>query len=439
MGVIKVGMLGLGTVGSGVYQLFQKNQASYQRELDCQINIVKIAVAHPEKERKVQLPVGILTGNAAEIIKDPEIQVVIELIGGGKGFDSDLAILREKKHLVTADKLLIATQGDELFRVAAENNVNLMFGASVGGGIPVVRWLKDGLKADKIKRLMAIANGTTNFMLAAIAVLSYDTALSLAINKGYAEPNPSFDVEGLDAAYKLAILARLAFRRQINFNHIYPVEGITALEPADFTYANRWGYVIKLIAGAEDRDGKLDLRVHPMLIPEEHPLAQIVGVNNGFYVEGEAIGEQTLGPGLGAGPEPTASTVIADLLQVCQDIEKGQVSSYPINSLGKVETYPITQVVNRYYLRLALTNEAGALAEVTNILKDFGISVSALDQAETTEPVAEVAILTWPTEELNIYKAIARFQESPAVKKVCPPIRILPRKERQKDRIINDL
>ena len=428
---IKVGMLGLGTVGTGVYQLFQKNQGLYQKELGCQINITKIAVAHPEKERKVQVPAGVLIEDATEILEDPEIQVVVELIGGGKSFEYDLNALKAKKHLITADKFLIATGGDELFRVAAENNVNLMFGASVGGGLPVIRWLKDGLRADKIKRLMAIANGTTNFMLAAIAVLSYDTALSLAISKGYAEPDPSFDVEGLDTAYKLAILARLAFRRRVSFKDVYPVEGITALEPADFTYANRWGYVIKLIAWAEDRNGKLDLRVHPMFIPEEHPLAQIVGVNNGFYVEGEAIGEQTLGPGLGAGPEPTASTVIADLLQVCQDIKNSQVSSYPINALEKAETYPVTMIVNRYYLRLALANEAGALAEVTNILKDFGISISAFDQPETTNPEAEVAFITWPTEELNIYKASARFQENPKVKKAYPPIRILSEEEKR--------
>ncbi len=427
---IKIGMLGLGTVGTGVYQLFQEKRKIYQRELGCGLTIAKIAVAHLDKERKVQIPEGILTDNAQEIIEDPGIQVVIELIGGGKGLEHDLAILKTRKHLITADKLLIATRGDELFQAAAKNNVNLMFGASVGGSIPVVRWLRDGLRADKIKRLMAIANGTTNFMLAAIAILSYDTALSLAISEGYAEPDPTFDVEGLDTAYKLAILARLAFRQRVTFEHIYPVEGITALEPADFTYANRWGYVIKLIAWAEDRDGKLDLRVHPMLIPEEHPLAQIVGANNGFYVEGEAIGEQTLGPGKGAGPQPTASTVIADLLQVCQDIKNGQVSAYQINALEKVETYPVTKIVSRYFLRLTLANEAGALEEVANILKDFGISISAFDQPETTNPEAEVALITWPTEDLNMSKASARFQESPMVKKAYPSIRILPKEEK---------
>lgn len=426
MEAINVGMLGLGNVGTGVYQLIQKNQEFYEKETDCQIVISKIAVEHPNKMRQIRLPEAILTEEAMEIINDPRIRVIIELIGEGKGYEYDLATLKTGKHLITADKLLIATRGDELFHTAAENNVNLMFNAAVGGGTQPISWI-ERLRSGLIRQLLAITNATTNFILWLMVEegLSYPKALSRAIAEGYAEANPNSDVKGEDSAYKLAILTRFAFCQQVTFEHISLVEGITALEPADFQYAKRWGYTIKLIAWASEIDGKLDLRVHPMLVPKKHPLANISGINNGFSVIGHAIGEQTLGPGPGAGSPSTPNTVIADLLQVCQDIRRGQVSFYPLNYRKPVEVYPVTQVVNRFYLRLLLANEAGALAEITSILKNFGISISALDQPETTEPIAELAVITWPTEELNIYKAISRFQENPVVKNAYPPIRIL--------------
>lgn len=429
---IQVGMLGLGTVGTGVYRMLQTNAEMYRARLGAEVVVSRIAVKDPSKGRKVQVPDGILTGNASEVVANPAIQVVIELIGGGIGYEYILAAMRAGKHVITADKLAIATKGDELSRAAAENDVDLMFGASVGGGLPVIRWLRDGLAADRPRQLMGIANGTTNFILDLMAEGSpFEEALERAKQYGYAESDASSDLDGEDAAYKLAILARIAFRQRITFDNVYPIEGIRGtegirgIEHIDFQYAAKWGYTIKLIAWASEIKGKLALKVHPMLLPKSHPLANINGVDNGFCIVGRAVGQQTLGPGQGAGAEPTASAVIADLLQVGQDIKRKQVRFCPDNSLEPFVGCVFTKLVSRYYLRMELANESGALADVTSILQGFGISASAVEQPETTKKTAEVVIVTWPTAWFNIQHAAYDIGESPMVAGVCAPIEIL--------------
>ncbi|TCS36046.1 homoserine dehydrogenase [Paucimonas lemoignei] len=424
---IKVGLLGIGTVGSGTFNVLKRNQEEIARRAGRSIEIAMVADLNTERARE-------LTGGTVEIVNDanlvvnnPEIDIVIELIGGyGIAKDLVLKAIANGKHVVTANKALLAVHGTEIFKAAQEKNVMVAFEAAVAGGIPIIKALREGLTANRIQWIAGIINGTTNFILSEMRDkgLDFDTVLKEAQRLGYAEADPTFDIEGVDAAHKATIMASIAFGIPVQFNKAH-VEGITKLEAIDIKYAEQLGYRIKLLGIARRTPMGVELRVHPTLIPAKRLIANVEGAMNAVVVQGDAVGP-TLYYGKGAGSEPTASAVIADLVDIARLATADPENRVPHlafqpDAMSDLPILPIEEVTTSYYLRLNVADRPGVLADITRILADAGISIDAMLQKEPAEGEtrADIILLTHQTQEKNILAATARIE---ALQTVAPGI-----------------
>jgi len=399
---IKIGLIGLGTVGSGVYKTLQNFD---------NIEIVKIAVHNKKKKRNIEnLDENIITDNAYEVVNDPDIQIVAELIGGTEpAFDLIKTAIKNGKHIVTANKELLAKHGEELFNFAQEHNKVILYEAAIAGGIPLIMPIKTILAGNKINKIKAILNGTTNYILTKMDVLgeSYNDVLVEAQDLGYAETNPTGDVEGFDAAYKITTLATIAFGKRIKLENVYR-EGITKIHPEDMKAANEMGYKIKLIASAElDEEGNADVRVHPMLVPKSKTLAHIDYVTNAVTLSGHPVGEITLS-GPGAGEFPTASSVVGDILAIVSEIDKTDyiLPMMRCNHNEIAKMIDISETKNKYYLSIKAKNKMGVIGKIGTACGDNRISVESIVQKELKEDYAQITVITELCKEKAIQKLI---------------------------------
>jgi homoserine dehydrogenase len=420
---IRVGLLGIGTVGGGTWDVLNRNADEIRRRAGRAIEITQVADKAVEVARKKVGRKARVTSDAFELVRDKNIDIVVELIGGYTiAKDLVLEAIKRGKHVVTANKALLATHGNEIFKAAQKKGVMVGFEASVAGGIPIIKAVREGLAANRIEWIAGIINGTSNFILSEMRDkgISFDTALKDAQKRGYAETDPTFDIEGVDAAHKLTILSALAFGTPMQFKKAY-TEGISKLTADDIRYAEQLGYRIKLLGITKRKERGIELRVHPTLVPTRRLIANVEGVMNGILVKGDAVGP-TLYYGAGAGAQPTASAVVADLIDVTRLItadpehrvphlafQPDQLSSVPILGMSEVET--------SYYLRMRVVDKPGVLAEVTRILADAKISIEAMVQKEPGkgEKRVDIVMLTHLALEKNVNLAIARIEKLSSV------------------------
>ena len=420
---LKVGLLGIGTVGGGTYQVLTRNQAEIARRIGGNIRIVQVADRNLALAKQVTGDQVAVTDDAFAVVNNPEVDVVIELIGGYTvAKELVLTAIANGKHVVTANKALLAVHGNEIFKAAAEKGVIVAFEAAVAGGIPIIKALREGLSANKIEWVAGIINGTTNFILTEMRDkgLAFADVLKEAQRLGYAEADPTFDVEGIDAAHKLTIMASIAFGMPMQFEQAY-TEGITKLTIQDIQYAEELGYRIKLLGISKKTDAGVELRVHPTLIPEKRLIANVDGAMNAVVVKGDAVGP-TLYYGAGAGAEPTASAVVADLvdiarLQGAEPEQRVAYLGYQLDQQQVLPVLPMAEVQSAYYLRLHASDKPGVMAAVTKILADLQISIDAMLQKEPQEDEAEadIVILTHTTQEKTMDAAIASIEALPAI------------------------
>jgi len=429
---IQVGLMGLGTVGAGVFEVLRRNQEEITRRAGRGIELTMVSRRQTDAARALVGNAATVVADAREIIANADISIVIELIGGtGIARELVLEAIRAGKHVVTANKALLAVHGTEIFAAAREHGVMVAFEAAVAGGIPIIKSLREGLTANRIEWVAGIINGTTNFILSEMRAKGLDFAevLKEAQRLGYAEADPTFDIEGVDAAHKATIMSAIAFGIPVQFDKAY-VEGITKLNAADIRYAEQLGYRIKLLGITKRRAdaGGIELRVHPTLVPAKRLIANVEGAMNAVMVQGDAVGS-TLHYGKGAGAEPTASAVIADLVDITRlhtadpDHRVPHLAFQP-GALHDTRILPIDEVVTSFYLRLQVADQAGVLARITAILADGDISIDALLQRESADGEAQtdVIILTHDTVEGRMNKAIAQMQALPTV--LAPIVRI---------------
>jgi homoserine dehydrogenase len=430
LGPIRAGLLGIGTVGSGTFNVLRRNQDEIRRRAGRGIEITTVADLDVERARAIVGDGVKVVGDAKEVIADPNIDIVIELIGGyGIARALVLDAIKAGKHVVTANKALLAVHGTEIFAAARERGVMVAFEAAVAGGIPIIKALREGLTANEIQWIAGIINGTTNFILSEMRDkgLDFDVVLKEAQRLGYAEADPTFDIEGVDAGHKATIMSAIAFGVPVQFDKAY-VEGITKLQGADIAYAEQLGYRIKLLGIARRREHGIELRVHPTLIPAKRLIANVEGAMNAVVVQGDAVGT-TLYYGKGAGSEPTASAVIADLVDITRlhtadpDHRVPHLAFQP-DELSSTPILPIEQVRTSFYLRLRVADQTGVLATLTRILADNEISIDAVLQREAGEDEkhTDLIILTHDTEEGRMNQALAQLQALPTV--LAPIVRI---------------
>jgi homoserine dehydrogenase len=429
---IKVGLLGLGTVGAGTFAVLLRNQEEIQRRAGRGIEIVMVADLNMERARELTLGKCEVVTDANLVVNHPEIDIVIELIGGyGIARELVMKAIANGKHVVTANKALIATHGTELFKAAQEKGVMIAFEAAVAGGIPIIKALREGLTANRIEWIAGIINGTTNFILSEMRDkgLDFDTALKDAQRLGYAEADPTFDIEGVDAAHKATIMASIAFGIPVQFERAY-VEGITKLQAIDIRYAEQLGYRIKLLGITRRTPRGIELRVHPTLIPASRLIANVEGAMNAVLVQGDAVGA-TLYYGKGAGAEPTASAVIADLVDIARLATADPEHRVPHlafqpNAMTDTQILPMSEITSSYYLRIHVADELGVMADLTRILADATISIDAMLQKEPAigEQQTDIVMLTHQTQEKNVDAAITRIEALPTVKGKITRIRL---------------
>ena len=415
---IKVGLLGIGTVGAGTFEVLKRNQEEIRRRAGRGIEIVMVADLDVERARELTHGECEVVNDANLVVDHPDIDIVIELIGGyGIARTLVMKAIANGKHVVTANKALLALHGNELFKAAQERGVMIAFEAAVAGGIPIIKALREGLTANRIQWIAGIINGTTNFILTEMRDkgIDFDTALKDAQRLGYAEADPTFDIEGIDAAHKATIMAAIAFGIPVQFERAY-VEGITQLQATDLRYAEQLGYRIKLLGITRRTPDGIELRVHPTLIPSSRLIANVEGAMNAVLVQGDAVGA-TLYYGKGAGAEPTASAVSADLVDITRlataDPEH-RVPHLAFQPDAMVDTpiLPMSEVTTGYYLRMHVADKLGVLADVTRILADATISIDAMLQKEPAEgeQQTDIIMLTHQTKEKNVDVAIARIE-----------------------------
>ncbi|MDD2833259.1 MAG: homoserine dehydrogenase [Methylotenera sp.] len=420
---LNVGILGLGTVGGGTYQVLTRNAEEISRRTGIHIKVTHVADKNIEVVKKIVAADVVVTDDAFSVVNDPSVDVVVELIGGYTVSKALLlAAIANKKHVVTANKALIAVHGNEIFTAASANHVMVAFEAAVAGGIPIIKALRESLGANRVEWVAGIINGTTNFILTEMREkgLSYQDVIGEAQRLGYAEADPTFDVEGIDAAHKLTIMSAIAFGMPMKFDQAY-TEGITKLEQVDIQYAEELGYRVKLLGITKRTDGGVELRVHPTLIPEKRLIANVNGAMNAVVVKGDAVGP-TLYYGAGAGAEPTASSVVADLMDVARLIDASSAQRVPYlafqpDQVQDLPILPMDEVQSAYYLRLRASDKPGVLADVTKILGDRSISIDAMMQKEPeeNETEADIVILTHITVEKNMNTAIAAIEALDAI------------------------
>ncbi len=418
---IKIGLIGLGTVGSGVFKTLQNFK---------NVEVVKIAVHNKNKKRNIEcLDESIITDDAYEVVNNPEIQIVAELVGGiNPAFDLIKTAIKNGKHIVTANKELLAKHGEELFNFAEENNKVVLYEAAIAGGIPLIMPIKTILAGNKITKIKAILNGTTNYILTKMDVqgASYTDVLKEAQELGYAEADPTGDVEGFDAAYKITTLATIAFGKRIKIENVYR-EGITKISPDDMKAANEMGYKIKLIASAElNEDSKADVRVHPMLVPKTKTLAHIDYVTNAVSLSGHPVGDVTLS-GPGAGEFPTASSVVGDILAIASEIDKTDylLPMMRCNHHENAVMTPIEDTRNKYYISITAHNRLGVIGRIGKACEDHNISLASIVQKEVAgDNAAKITVITEICKEKDMQNVINIFNNDPAIASVNSLIRV---------------
>ena len=423
MNPISVGLLGIGTVGGGTWNVLLRNQEEITRRAGRGIRITKVADQDLARAKQLVGDKAAVTADAWEVVNDPDIDIVVELIGGyGIARKLVLQAIANGKHVVTANKALLATHGNEIFAAAQEKGVMVAFEGAVAGGIPIIKALREGLTANRIEWIAGIINGTSNFILSEMRDkgLAFDTVLKQAQRLGYAEADPTFDIEGIDAAHKLTIMSAIAFGIPMQFDKAY-TEGISSLTQDDIRYAEQLGYRIKLLGITRRTPEGIELRVHPTLIPVRRLIANVEGVMNAILVKGDAVGA-TLYYGAGAGAEPTASAVVADLVDVTRmhtaDPEhRVPHLAFQPDQLSDIPILPMTEVITSYYMRMRVVDRPGVLADITRILADRGVSIDAMVQKEPSEGEEQVDIimLTHETREKQINAAIAAIENLPVV------------------------
>ena len=415
---LQIGLLGMGTVGNGTYQVLQRNKLQIERRLGRRLHVSMVADLDVAKARAQVDQDCEVVSDASLVIANPDIDLVIELIGGyGFAYDIVLMAIAAGKHVVTANKALLAVHGSHIFEAAKEKGVMIGYEASVAGGIPIIKVLREGLTANRIHWVAGIINGTTNFILTQMREKgwSFEQALKEAQSLGYAEADPTFDIEGIDAAHKATIMSAIAFGIPMQFDKAY-VEGITKLAAIDIRYAEQLGYRIKLLGIAKKTPTGVELRVHPTLIPTKRLIANVEGAMNAVQVFGDAVGT-TLYYGKGAGSEPTASAVIADLVDITRLLSADPEHRVPYlafqpNAVQNTPILPIGEITTGYYLRMRVADQAGVLAEITKILASHSISIDALLQkeAEEGESQTDLVTLTHETKEKSMLAAIKEIQ-----------------------------
>ena len=424
---IQVGLLGMGTVGRGTFNVLQRNQEEIKRRAGRGIEISMVADLDVAKAQALCAPHVKVVSDARQVIANPDIDIVVELIGGyGIAKALVLEAIAAGKHVVTANKALLAVHGTEIFEAARAKGVMVAFEAAVAGGIPIIKALREGLTANRIQWVAGIINGTTNFILSEMREkgLDFDVVLQEAQRLGYAETDPTFDIEGVDAAHKVTLMSALAFGIPVQFDQAY-IEGITKLGAADIKYAEQLGYRIKLLGITKRTEAGIELRVHPSLVPTQRLIANVEGAMNAVMVQGDAVGT-TLYYGKGAGSEPTASAVIADLVDITRlhtadPLNRVPHLAFQPNAMSNLKILPMSDVITSYYLRLRVADEAGVLAKLTSLLADANISIDAVLQREADqvsqagENQTDVIILTHDTVEGKMNEVLAQMQALPTV------------------------
>lgn len=426
METIKIGLLGCGTVGAGVVKLLNKNSELYQKRAGKHLEVKKILVKNLSKSRSEEIDTSLFTDDPEDILGDSEIDIIVEVMGGtGLSRELILQALKNQKHVVTANKALVAMHGEELFELAKTNKVRLYYEAAVAGGIPIIQAIKRSLVANKITSLYGIINGTTNYILSAMTNEKKDfkEVLEEAQKLGFAEADPTDDVEAFDAAYKLAILASLCFDYRVNIDEVHRV-GITSITSKDIEYARQFGYTIKLLAIAKQSENSFEARVHPTMIPIEHPLAGVNGAFNATLLKGDAVGDIMI-YGQGAGEFPTASSVVADILNIISEIEQVPNHLMACQHIETASLNSIDSVVTRYFLRILTHDKPGVMGQIGRIFGLCGLSIHTMIQQKDFEgDDAEIVFITHPVQESNLRQAVTQVSQLETTSEICSIIRV---------------
>ena len=423
---IKVGLLGMGTVGTGVLRIVEGHQDDLQKQIGSAIRIEKVLVKDKSKPRRYAVEQWRLTENAWDIIDDPEIDAVVEVMGGIEPAKSYiLAAIEKGKHVVTANKDLMALHGTEILTKAAERHCDVFYEASVAGGIPIIRTLIDGFSSDRITKIMGIVNGTTNYILSKMSLegASYKDVLKEAQELGYAEADPTSDVEGLDAARKMAILGTLGFRTSLSLDDIQ-VKGISQVTKEDILYGKRLGYEVKLLGIAERQDDLISVSVQPAMVKHTHPLASVNGVFNAVYVYGEAVGE-TMFYGPGAGEMPTATSVVSDLIAVAKNLKLGVSGREVFIPYKEKKLKTDDQIASKFFIRLHVDDKAGVLAKITHVFAECGVSLeSVVQQPNSSIPDAEIVIITHDASLASMKRVLNEFEQLEVIREIKSVFRV---------------
>lgn len=428
---IYVGLIGFGTIGTGIVKLLRENEKLIEKRLGARLIIKKIVDLDIETPRIVPVAKDILSTDANDILDDPDISIVVELMGGYEHAKSFiLNAMRKKKHVVTANKALLATYGEEIFTIAEEEAINIGFEASVGGTIPIIKTLRESLVGNNIKSIFGIMNGTSNYILSKMTdeKKPFDVVLKEAQDFGFAEADPTYDIEGIDTAHKLALTLSLAYGKRVNMEDIY-MEGISAISLHDIEFAKEFGYKIKLLAIAIQRDNLIEARIHPTMIPFDHILANVGGNYNAFHFVGDASGSVFL-HGQGAGMMPTASAVVCDLVDTARDMMKGiwrrvPLRSFPEKNIDDIQLMSMNDIITNYYFRFSAYDRPGVLSKISGILGAHNISIAAVIQkGRKQDGVVPVVMTTHPSKEKNVQEALKEIDKLDVVGRKTMLIRI---------------
>jgi homoserine dehydrogenase len=433
--MINIGIIGFGTVGSGTVKILLGNRDILRERLGFEINLKRIVARNIRKDRGIKVPEGVLTTDVHTVLDDPDIQIVVELIGGiSPAKDYILKAIGNGKHVVTANKALLATEGNEIFSAARKAGVEIGFEASVAGGIPIIKVIREGLVANRIKAVYGIINGTSNYILTKMTEenVEFSDALKEAQRLGYAEADPTLDIEGSDSAHKLAILAFLAYGIPFPFNEIY-TEGISQISPLDIGFASEFGYKIKLLAIAKSTEGGIELRVHPTMIPKDYLISKVDGPFNAVYIDGDATGS-TLYYGRGAGSLPTGSAVVSDIVNIARDIRKNVRERLPliVKTANDIGIKTIEDITSRYYFRFSALDKPGVLSKISGILGNYNISIAqVIQKGRKVGEAVPLVVLSHEAKERNVRQALEEIDRLQVVMGKTTFIRVERRQESQ--------
>jgi homoserine dehydrogenase len=420
---INIGLLGCGTVGTGVAKILIENRDLIRSRVGTTLNLKRVADIDLKTDRGIQFDDGVFISDAYKIVDDPDIDIIVEMIGGeGVAMDLILRAIDNNKQIVTANKALLANHGNSIFKAAAKKGVDLAFEASVGGCMPIIKSLRESLVGNHVKSMAGILNGTCNYILSRSTddCSSFEDVLAEAQEKGFAEADPTLDVEGIDTAHKLAILTSLAYGMEINFKDIY-IEGISNITPMDIDFAGQFGYRIKLLAISKDTGNAVDARVHPTMIPFDNLLSSVNGVLNAITITGDAVGDVML-YGHGAGMMPAASAAISDTVDIARNLLSGAsgrvpLLSYQMGNIRKIPIMPVDEILTHYYFRFAAVDRPGVLSKISGILGDLGISIKSVHQkGRKTKGPVPIVMLTHLAKEADVQKAMAKITDLAVVK-----------------------